>query len=211
MLIIGTTAINFTRDTGTFHCPNCEAHTEYRRRIARQFLTLYFVPLIPLKQVGEFVECRACKNSFRPDVIDMSPEQIREAAEIAFFENAYRIMVLIMIADGTVDEEELETIRRLVAEFTNEETTVDDIVEQAKAAAHALDRGYDAVRYSREASGQWSDEQKESVIRMCFLVATASGELMPSQNNQLQRMRFALKIDEERFRQIIERASQEQI
>ena len=52
-----------------FSCPTCGADRNYERRKAQRFFTLFFIPLIPLKVVGEFVRCTYCKNDFRDSVL----------------------------------------------------------------------------------------------------------------------------------------------
>ncbi|OLE26965.1 MAG: hypothetical protein AUG49_06755 [Catenulispora sp. 13_1_20CM_3_70_7] len=55
--------------SGVFSCPSCGGDRNYERRRAQRFFTLFFIPLIPLKVVGEFIRCTACKNDFRESVL----------------------------------------------------------------------------------------------------------------------------------------------
>jgi hypothetical protein len=49
---------------GMFHCPSCGGDRHYAHKQARNWFTLFFVPLIPLKVLGEFVECQTCKQGY---------------------------------------------------------------------------------------------------------------------------------------------------
>ena len=90
MLIIwGFRVVFRTIGGGFFHCPRCGGDRHYRRRSGRYFFTLFFIPVIPLKKVGEDVQCTTCRTRFAPDVLrvpttaQMSaalPEGMRAAA-----------------------------------------------------------------------------------------------------------------------------------
>jgi tellurite resistance protein len=56
--------------TGVFACPNCGGDRNYERRRAQKFFTLFWIPLIPLKVIGEVVRCADCKNDFRASVLE---------------------------------------------------------------------------------------------------------------------------------------------
>lgn len=53
-----------------FFCPSCGGDRAASRRSARRWFTLFWIPLIPLKRVGEVVECETCHNRFDPAVAD---------------------------------------------------------------------------------------------------------------------------------------------
>ena len=55
--------------SGVFSCPNCGADRNYERRRAQRFFTFFFIPLIPLKVIGEFIRCTYCKTDFRESVL----------------------------------------------------------------------------------------------------------------------------------------------
>lgn len=90
MLIIwGFRAFFRTIGSGFFHCPRCGGDRQFRRRSGRYFLTLFFLPVIPLKKAGEHVQCTTCRTRFAPDVLSVPttaqmsaalPEGMRAAA-----------------------------------------------------------------------------------------------------------------------------------
>lgn len=69
MIIFGTTGITSTQQRGSFHCPSCGAGAPFERKGVRRFFTLFFVPLIPLHQVADFIECKRCGGTFKPEVL----------------------------------------------------------------------------------------------------------------------------------------------
>ncbi|HEY8479551.1 MAG TPA: TerB family tellurite resistance protein [Spirillospora sp.] len=64
LLVFGLTAMSRTVGGGTFHCPQCGGDRAYRRRAGRRWLTVFFVPVVPLWRLGEAVECRTCRGRF---------------------------------------------------------------------------------------------------------------------------------------------------
>ncbi|KAB2386361.1 TerB family tellurite resistance protein [Actinomadura montaniterrae] len=64
LLVFGLTVVFRTVGEGTFHCPQCGGDRAYRRRAARRWFSLFFVPLVPLWRLGHAVECRACRGRF---------------------------------------------------------------------------------------------------------------------------------------------------
>src|SRR4051812_26720635 len=54
---------------GTFLCPHCGADRSYSHKRLRRWFTLFFIPVIPLKTLGEYVECDTCKQAFKMGVL----------------------------------------------------------------------------------------------------------------------------------------------
>ena len=55
--------------TGTFFCPRCGGDRPYERRMARRWFHLYYIPLIPAKELGEHIKCGSCGTNFRDSVL----------------------------------------------------------------------------------------------------------------------------------------------
>ena len=73
MIIFGTRNRFKTISTGQFYCPRCQVQRTYEHKQAKRYFTLYFVPLIPMGDLGEFVECQTCHMTFKLDVLTMKP------------------------------------------------------------------------------------------------------------------------------------------
>jgi hypothetical protein len=54
---------------GVFFCRKCGGDRDYRRRTGRRFITLFFIPLIPLNKTGEHVQCTRCKTRYVTEVL----------------------------------------------------------------------------------------------------------------------------------------------
>ena len=73
MIIFGTSNKSKTTGSGQFYCPNCKTTRAYERKQAKRYFSLYFIPLIPMGDLGEFVECQTCHLTYRPDILTVKP------------------------------------------------------------------------------------------------------------------------------------------
>jgi hypothetical protein len=73
MIIWGWRALTKTVARGNFFCPDCVREQAYSRRRVRQFFTLYFIPIFPMKTLGEYIECDVCKNAYKDKVLEYNP------------------------------------------------------------------------------------------------------------------------------------------
>ena len=70
MLIIwGLRVIYHTIAQGVFYCRKCGGDRNYRRRAGRRFITLLFIPVVPLNRTGTHVQCLTCKTRYVNDVV----------------------------------------------------------------------------------------------------------------------------------------------
>src|SRR5258708_6295186 len=70
MIIFGTRGVTWNGESGEFVCPGCGGTTQqYTRKTIRRFFTLYFIPLIPLDKLGEYIECQHCRNTYNEQVL----------------------------------------------------------------------------------------------------------------------------------------------
>src|SRR5262245_49271137 len=98
LIIFGTRGVTTTEASGDFHCPSCDEKKRYEHKKVRRFFTLYFIPLIPLDTVGEYVECRSCAGTFKPSALSYDPKGDEKKLEAEFHAAVKRVMVLMMLA-----------------------------------------------------------------------------------------------------------------
>ncbi len=88
MIIFGTRNRFTTVESGEFYCPNCQQKCPYEWKRGKRYFALYFVPLIPMDNLGEFVECGHCHQLFSVDILKqkmpleaLSPSDLLNAVE----------------------------------------------------------------------------------------------------------------------------------
>jgi hypothetical protein len=57
--------------TVAFFCPRCGGDRTGLQKTARRWFTFFWIPIIPLKEVGQFVECETCHTTFDPEVLTL--------------------------------------------------------------------------------------------------------------------------------------------
>jgi zinc-ribbon family len=54
---------------GEFYCPACDNKRLYVHKRLAKYFTLYFIPLFQTDNLGEYVECKTCRQQFKPEVL----------------------------------------------------------------------------------------------------------------------------------------------
>lgn len=69
MIIFGSRPRYKTLNSGTFFCPHCQQERTYEHKQARNYFTLYFIPVFPVDSPTEFIECQKCGRTYSEDVL----------------------------------------------------------------------------------------------------------------------------------------------
>lgn len=203
MVWIGTMNLTRTVDRGHFYCPTCGANCSYRLRNRRPFLTIYFIPVVPIGGAEPFVQCDGCKSSWDMTVLELTRES-HEAAQLAQFrEDALRATVLVTTADGSISEAEIDAL--LVVSSKLFERPIDR-EELGALCASAQRLGVSAPNYLLTVKRQWSPEQCITVLKAAFLAASAEGELNPAQLKMLRDLQDLFNLTDAEYQQAIEEA-----
>lgn len=201
MIIFGTRGVTTTKDSGAFHCPGCASVEAYAHKRVRRFFTLYFIPIIPLDALGEYVECGACKGTYRPEVLDYDPAQHSREVEAEYHNVMRQVMVRMMLADGRIDDAEVGTICSIYEQLTGEVLPAEAVRREAAAAA-----GSSAAIASQLASfsGVLNDHGKEMVVRAAFFVAAADGDLAKEELALVLQVGTALGMSQHHVRAVVQ-------
>lgn len=200
MIIIGEMNITYKRGVGDFYCPRCKQQQTYQQKRVRRFLTLYFIPIIPLDLIGEHVQCQRCRQQYTIDSINFREEDYRRETVRQFANDVKRVMVLTMIADDELADEEIAAIQQTYRRLADEEVSREQILREVELARKARTT---APGYARMIAARRSEEEKDWLIRGAFLVASASGDISEERLEQLKQLPAALDVSEDRFRQIV--------
>ena len=189
MIFFGTRGVRLNAGQGHFHCPSCRCQQPYKHKRVRRFFTLYFIPLIPLDSVGEYVECDTCSHTFEPEVLQYDPSAGQAEFEAQFHKAIKRVMVEIMMADGVMDEDETNTVRNVYGQIAGSELSeegVRDEIALAKRENKVVEEVLAAF------AGSLNDSGKEMVIRAAYLVAASDGEFQEEEKELISRIANAL-------------------
>jgi hypothetical protein len=70
MIIFGTSSKKKEIGQGEFFCPHCQQQRRYTRHSARPHFSLYFIPLVPIGNATEYIQCETCQRAFDVTVLD---------------------------------------------------------------------------------------------------------------------------------------------
>jgi len=202
LIIFGTRGVTSTVASGTFYCPSCDESRSYVHKRVRRFFTLYFIPLIPLDTIGEYVECQHCRDTYKPAVLQLPPASARGAMEAEFHAAVKRVMVLMMLADGKIDDEEIETIRLVYGKLAKAEISKEDVQREVEAS-RADGRGLRP--YLASVVGSLNDAGKELVVKAAFFVASADGHVSEEETTLLAELAAALEMSPTHFKGVIDK------
>ncbi len=81
---------------GVLHCQRCGGDRQYRKFAGRRWLHVFFLPVIPLDGIPEHVQCTACGQRYRIEVLALPTTAQMQAALPA----ATRVAVAAMLSAG---------------------------------------------------------------------------------------------------------------
>jgi hypothetical protein len=96
VIIWGLRVIYRTLGRGVFFCRRCGGDRDYRHRAGRRYVTLFFIPVIPLMKTGEHVQCLTCKTRYVTEVLKLPTTVQMQVALVA----GMRAMVAVMLRAG---------------------------------------------------------------------------------------------------------------
>lgn len=200
MTIIGTRSVTAPFRTGSFACPQCSQPRTYHHHRVRRFFTLLGFPVIPLRQLGEYLECDDCRATFTLDLLQDAGEMPAER-RLSVHEQAMRhAMVLMMLADGEVDGNELDTVLDILNRFGHHRMSMIDLrvyVNQVRRHPQPLGT------YLRRIAPTLNDHGKENLIRCAMAVASADGKIDRAEVEVIREMARTLELSSAHLHAII--------
>jgi tellurite resistance protein len=187
VIIFGTRGVKMSAGTGTFFCPGCASQQSYTHRKVRRFFTLYFIPIIPLDVVGEFVECGNCRATWKPTVLQatagmvagrtvappppsIAASQALPAADVRAL--TFRAMGVMATLDGSIDDLEAGAAHGVMRSL--------GLDLQTEAVKKQLSDSSDREQFFgrlRAMAPRLSNENKEQIVRCAYQVAMSDGRI----------------------------------
>jgi uncharacterized tellurite resistance protein B-like protein len=212
MILIGTMDWASTRMRGVFACPTCGSSEQFRLRLSRPFLTLYFIPVLPIGGLQEFVQCMRCKSAFETEILTTrmmatkatppSPpvSEGQPSSIVAFEEDVLKVISLMMIEDGQVTEDEIRVARRLYENMTQQNLSRDEL---GRMCSHVRLQRLTTSSFLATARNRRNHEEKLLLVQAMFGLAGADGEITPGRLQSLVKAQQLLGLDEAEFQRAI--------
>ena len=194
-ILFGSRSVTLTDERGQFNCPQCGCVREYNKKRVRRFGHVYFIPILPLENQGEYVECRTCRSTYEVNVLSYDPQKMIADAQSEFeaeFHKAIRgVMILIMLADGRIEQSEMTAIQSIYNQITGTELSMTDIMAE-KQRIEANFTGMD--EFLSKIRPHLNDHGKEMVIRAAFFIAAADGAFQEEEQIMIMNIAKSLEI-----------------
>lgn len=188
-LVWGFRGRNKKMSEGEFYCPDCGTYRIYFLMMVKRWFTLYWIPLFPTKELGEFAECQSCKSTFNKGVLTFDPKGDAEKFEAAFSVAAKRVMFKMALADGDIDDREIEQITQAFQNITKREIDKDDIAAELESAR---EDSRSVKQYLAEVAAGLNETGKELVLRSAIAVIKADGRVDDQELVELKELVAAL-------------------
>jgi uncharacterized tellurite resistance protein B-like protein len=195
LLIWGTRGVTSTAARGDFHCPGC-GPAGYAHKRVRRFFTLYWIPIIPMNVLGEYIECDHCAGSYDMAVLDYDPEASNRAFLSKLDAASRRLMALMVLADGDVDDEEVAAMVEVSERLPGASLTEADARAEIEAArADGIPGPADIVALVADVKEFLNDEGKALLLKVALAIAMADEEFADEEKLLLLQIGEALDFD----------------
>ena len=226
-IIFGTRGVRSTIKEGQFYCPQCDAQTRYKHKKVTQFFTLYFIPLIPLGNKGQYVECMSCRNTYIERILQMRPtidvsdrpqskRQVsntaqldQPAAQVETQESSVdilsekqkaikKLLIMMILADGKIEDREIQVFHKVYKETAG--TYVANIYHEIDVVQGKNESPYE---YLKQVANFLNDEGKRDILKACMMIAAADGDIDPSEVAMVENFGKALDMTPTEVRSIV--------
>jgi hypothetical protein len=204
MIIFGTRSVQSVKARGEFHCPHCSDRVGYCQKQARRFFTLYFIPIIPLDSIGDFVECLKCSRTYRSEVLAFDPNTERKAIRAEFEHAMRRALLCLSTADDVVDDRELDAIASVCQSIGEASFSREELRAEVDSGVCGLTQ---TTEYLSSLAPRLNDSGKELVIRASLTVAAADENLDDQEFKVIALYARALEMSESHFAGVIRDAA----
>jgi uncharacterized tellurite resistance protein B-like protein len=201
VIIFGTQPSTSTVSSGTFFCPECQSESSYRQRRVNQNFSLFFVPVLPLSEVAQYIECQRCGGTFKPEVLNYRPAPSSKDFEAEYKRAIRLVMVLMMTTDGLFRPSEVAAIRGAYHHLTGIELTEEQIRSEAQ---EFWKQDKLVLKYLGNVGAYLNESGKEQVLRAAIFVAGADDQLAKDEMKLVSQIGGALKMTPTHIRAVFQ-------
>lgn len=185
MIIFGSTTLNSVQQSGAFHCPRCSMQRNYRWKVAKRFFTLYFIPLIPLGKVGEYIECSSCGGTYGIEVLSYDPG----ADRARLMEGVRRILVLTLVAAERTDSRYVKALCEAGTQLIGTDFTENEVNEDIRLARAA---NANLAVFVQQQAGDLSDQGRSLILQAAEQIFAVAGQSTRNDQSVLAQLAAAL-------------------
>ena len=200
LFIAGTKGETTTVATGEFHCPECNDLTSYHHNQVHEKATVFFIPIANLRLLGEYIECQDCISTYELEILDYDPEEEHEEIEALYLIGLKKVMTMMMLADGKIEESEKAMMKDIFKHMADSELSNQDIDEEIKSCE---DDPVDLEEYLVALFPQLNESGRETIVKLAYWVSISDGHFDKEEEKLLKKLAKHFQISNTHLKGII--------
>ena len=163
-------------------------------------MTVTRIPVLPLQQHGEYIECQTCHATFDETVLQLDDNASLGPVHPHFSEAIKRVMILMMLADGKIKQEERTAIQDIFHSITGR-TLSDADVRKEVLLTRAQEPNMDV--FLNRLLGCLNGDGKLLVLQAAYAVAQSDGEFAPRERTFLMSLGERLEMAPQHIEEVL--------
>lgn len=189
LFLFGSQTIRKVTDEQPFSCPVCQSQQTSYHMLEKNYFTLFFIRLLPLDIVADYLECTQCQHSFNPENLDMP----------AYILGVQQVLAYLMLGYGVKRSKQMGT--DICKAKTDHDWDDDEMYKQLSC----LDDGHNLFTSLNELSFHLNDLGKIRIVESACLMANSLSELEYEDRLRLNLISSALGVSHEFVKDVLAR------
>ena len=185
--MIGLSTTKPVIDTGSFECPKCHQQRSYQRKVIKNWISIYFIPIIPIGSSGEVLQCTKCKIEFPAKSAPQSQASDSPTSE----DFAEALLVLVALDRGTPNRKVVAKLQQVLSELREQPVSSETV---AALILQGQSTRYSAFEYARTTRAGISREDRIRAVVLIDELVRCPGEAHPAGLDLLDSISKALGI-----------------
>ena len=185
--MIGLSTTKPVIDTGSFDCPKCHQQRSYQRKLIKNWISIYFIPIIPIGASGEVLQCTKCKIEFPAKSAPQSQASDSPTSE----DFAEALLVLVALDRGTPNRKVVAKLQQVLSELREQPVSSETV---AALILQGQSTQYSAFEYARTTRAGISREDRIRAVVLIDELVRCPGEAHPAGLDLLDSISKALGI-----------------
>ena len=185
--MIGLSTTKPVIDTGSFDCPKCHQQRSYQRKLIKNWISIYFIPIIPIGSSGEVLQCTKCKIEFPAKSAPQSQASDSPTSE----DFAEALLVLVALDRGTPNRTVVAKLQQVLSELREQPVSSETV---AALILQGQSTRYSAFEYARTTRAGISREDRIRAVVLIDELVRCPGEAHPAGLDLLDSISKALGI-----------------
>jgi len=192
LFLLGEKVVRRVSDEGSFHCPVCDSLQTSLHIIDKNYFTLFFIRILPLEIIGDYLECCQCLHSFDPD----------NTTQPTYISGLVLVLSYLMLGYGINDSKsEAAAIYKAMTDREYDEQAIQDNIV-------AFNEGKDLFKTLKGLAFRLNTMGKIRVVEAAYLITRALSEVEYEDRLRVNLIGNALGISLEFVNEIINRIKQ---